>query len=133
MELNRLQFENWRKGIMELLPGESRLHGETQIIAAVSKKIYSEYRFFVVADKIITHSMYKQGYVVNHKNEMDDDVYNFTQKMVNKWSPASAYVIDVANTPNGPKVVELNAFGSSGFYKCDKQKIIMAVENLLDT
>ena len=38
--------------------------------------------------------------------------------------------VDEAQTPNGPKVIELNSANSVGFYACDIGAIVDAVERL---
>lgn len=130
MELHGLQFANWKSGLLTIAPDEALLNGETEIIIASIKEIYKEYRFYVCNGKIVTYSLYKENDKVTPRIEIDDSVEAFVRDMIDLWTPHIAYVIDVAKTPNGMKIVELNAFGSAGFYKCDTQKIIMAVEEL---
>lgn len=121
-------FTSWIDKLKQFEEGECRLNKDTEIIISGLKQIYSEYRFFIVDGKIVTYSMYKQGNTVIHKQDENLEVYNFAQKMVDRWNPIDAYVLDIADTSNGPKVIEINAFGSSGFYACDIQKIILAIE-----
>lgn len=130
MEMNQIQFKNWREKFITLTAEESPLHGDTEIIVATRKKIFAEYRFFVVNGKIASCSLYKQGNKVFYSSEVDEETRSFVEKMIELWTPAIGYVIDVAKTPTGYKVIELNALGSSGFYACDKQKIIAAIEEL---
>ena len=54
----------------------------------------------------------------------------FASKMINRWSPADAFVVDIADTAEGPKVIEINTINFAGFYKADVQKIIVAIEDL---
>jgi hypothetical protein len=51
--------------------------------------------------------------------------------MIQTWRPAQAFVMDIADTPDGPKVIEINNINSSGFYACDPQSIIVALESLV--
>jgi hypothetical protein len=130
MELHGLQFVNWKSGLLTISTEDSLLSGETEIVIASVKEIYKEFRFFVCDGKIVTYSLYKEGNRVQPHIEINEEVEAFVKDMIALWTPHIAYVIDIAITPYGNKIVELNAFGSSGFYKCDTQKIIMAVESL---
>jgi hypothetical protein len=107
------------------------------------KTIISEYRMFIVDGKVVTGSMYKRGNQVIANEYVEPLVYEFTQKMVDEWQskvdcrlipevrvPAKAFVIDIAVTPFGMKVIEINNINSAGFYDADVQKIIMAIEDL---
>jgi len=51
--------------------------------------------------------------------------------MVDRWQPAEAFVIDIAKTYDGLKVIEINNFNSSGFYSCDVYKIVDSIERLI--
>lgn len=53
---------------------------------------------------------------------------NFAQSMVDLFSLAEAFVIDVCLTDEGWKIVECGCINSAGFYKSDVQKIIMELE-----
>ena len=46
-----------------------------------------------------------------------------------RWRPAEAFVLDVCDTPDGIKVVEINTINSAGFYAADVQKLVFALEN----
>jgi hypothetical protein len=58
---------------------------------------------------------------------IDQKIVDFAQSMVDRWQPADAFVIDIADTPNGLKVVEINTFGVSGFYYSDMFKVVDAL------
>lgn len=51
--------------------------------------------------------------------------------MIKLYQPGRAFVIDVALTDDGLKIVELNCINCSGFYEADIQKIIMSLNNIL--
>lgn len=131
MEMNGLQFKNWKHQLLQQpTNADSILTGDTEIVIASSKQIYKEFRFFIVDGKIVTYSQYKSGGGLLISSDPDSQAEYFVQQMLKRWNPCRAYVMDVCSTPKGWKVVELNAFGSAGFYACDTQKIIMAVEGM---
>jgi hypothetical protein len=130
MELD--EFLEWQKNvcILKLDYGNS-LTGETLIQVAKPKKIYTEYRCWVIKGKIATMSLYKRGDKViyqNMDNGTGDDARAFAQAMIRQWSPAAAFCLDVCETPDGWKIVEVNTLNSCGFYAADLPKLVMALE-----
>jgi hypothetical protein len=123
------EFDKWRG---EVLSVENDFHGgldgNTMVTIAALQKIYAEYRFFVVDGKIVTYSQYKLGDRVIHNADVDQRIIWFAAEMIQKWHPSRAFVIDVADTPDGLKIVEYNGLNSAGFYACDTSKIVAAIE-----
>jgi hypothetical protein len=107
------------------------LNKDTVIAVSAAKKIYSEYRLFIVNRKIVTASMYKLGSDLTISADVDERILHFARIMLQTWIPALAFVMDIADTPDGLKVIEINNINSSGFYACDPQKIIVAIEDLV--
>jgi hypothetical protein len=125
---NKEEFEKWRSDW--LIREDSCPFKNNKVMASPIKKIYSEYRFFIVDGKVVTYSQYKMNDKVVLNSSVDDYVVNFAQDMVDTWQPARAFVIDVALTPDGLKVIEINNINSAGFYACDVSKFINAIEDM---
>ena len=62
---------------------------------------------------------------------VSQDILDWTQSMIDKWVPDRAFVMDVAQTPDGFKIIEVNNISSSGFYACDLNKIIIGIESMV--
>ena len=63
--------------------------------------------------------------------DIDSDVISYAEKMIAIWQPARAFVIDIALVRGGEfKIVEINNINSAGFYACDIQKFVFAIENM---
>ena len=122
-------FKIWQKKVIKLRDTYTTLNANTELIVAPIKEIYKEYRFFIVDQKIATHSLYKLGNRVAPRNDfIDDDLRMFVNQCIWKWQPDRAFVIDIAETPDGFKIVEINCINSSGFYACDVVALIEAIE-----
>lgn len=125
------QFNKWKDQISKIDPQPFQpLSKETEIMVCAPKPIYAEYRFFIVDGIVISGSMYKRGTQVFHDSEVDQYITDFAQEMVDKWQPNIAFVIDVAQTDNGLKIIEMGNINSAGFYKIDVNKYIIAMEEL---
>lgn len=131
MVLSKYDLQDWilQHSILEeqeLVP----LHKNTEIILASAKKIYAECRIFAINSHIVTASMYKHGSLVRSNADVDSRFIDYAADRIRDWKPAKAFVIDVADTPKGLKIIEINCINSAGFYAADVQKIIMGLHDL---
>ena len=139
-------FNEWVHKVVDLKEdyGNS-LTGETLIQICEPKKIYAEYRFWIVDGQVITSSLYKRGQQVVYSNVVDRHVYDFVERVLNTkngvedirlsmrasgWMPARAFVLDVCETPDGMKVVEINTINSAGFYAANVTDLVLAIDQM---
>jgi ATP-grasp domain, R2K clade family 3 len=130
--MDKDEFMKWQKSIVDLSDDYGDTVGpDTVIQIAKPVKIFSEYRFFVVGGKIATASMYKLGSRVIYRN-IDNSSYDshfaFAYEMICTFNPLGTMCIDIAETADGFKIVEINTLNSSGFYDADMQKLVIALE-----
>lgn len=107
------------------------LNGDTSIIVSPEKNIKAEYRLFVVDGEIVSGSLYKVGQLVTASETIDPIAIDYANKMLDIWQPDRAFVLDIAITDEGPKVIEVNNINSSGFYKSDISKIVAAIDKMV--
>lgn len=123
------EFYSWQKQVVVLkLDFGSSLTNDTLIQICPVKKIFSEHRFWVVAGKIVTSSTYKTGRTVHYQPVTDDRYQKYAEERIAEWKPLDTFVIDIADTEDGLKIVEINTLNSCGFYACDIQKLVMSLE-----
>lgn len=125
------EFNEWQKNVcvLEHDYGNS-MTKDTLIQVCTPKDIFAEYRFWVVNGKIITASLYKRGDRVIYSSEVDQRFYDFVDECVTTWRPHRAFVIDVCDTPDGLKIVEINTLNSAGFYAGNIQRLVEALEEM---
>lgn len=127
---SRREFQNWQEKIRQIQDENyTTISSDTLVVVAPLKKILREYRFFIVDGRVITGSLYKMGDRVTYQ-ENTDDAEAFAQRMVFNFEPSRAFVLDIALTEEGYKVIEANCFNSAGLYACDVNKIVHAVESM---
>ncbi|MBW3243342.1 ATP-grasp domain-containing protein [Epibacterium sp. DP7N7-1] len=97
------------------------------------KMILAEYRFVVVETKIITGSQYARGGRLDIRQDVDTQCQELAAEAARIYAPTPAFICDVAETPDGPRVVEYNSFSAAGLYACDAQAIVKAMEKLVST
>lgn len=107
---------------------------EELILVAGPQYIEAEYRV-VIADKVaITMSQYRLGEEsVGRSNVQIPEVLKFAEGVVGAWQPDRVFVIDIAKTRNGLKVIELNPFTCSGLYLCDTDIIVRELNRIYET
>ena len=78
---------------------------------------------------IVTSSTYKLGSTVIYQSLPKENIYEqFARDRISEWQPHDSFVIDIADTEKGLKVVEINTLNSCGFYAADIQKLLIALE-----
>jgi hypothetical protein len=130
--MSQAEFAEWQQCLIAL-EGESTyttLTGDDLIVMASPKTLYAEYRFYVVDGRVVTGSLYKRGDRVHYDAQVDERVLDFAQECADTWCPNRAFCLDVAQAPEGLKVLEINAINSSGFYACDMGKVVDAINQL---
>lgn len=103
---------------------------ESDILISSTKNIQQEVRCWIIGGKVVSASRYKIGHKVIYQNYDNETFYtDFAQKMVDKFEPAEAFVLDICLSDDELKIVEVNNINSSGFYHCNMEKLIMALED----
>lgn len=120
MTVTQKDFLEWKE--RENHP-DSSYCGQTLLVSE-TKEILAEYRFFVVGNTVITGSSYQVNGELNTSLFPSNNVWNYAQSMVNRFRIADAFVIDIAETGEGLRIVEYNSFNTSGLYACDEELIV---------
>jgi hypothetical protein len=120
-------FREWRERVLEI-DGFSTVDGGTQVVVASLKEIHAEYRFFVVDRRIVTASRYRLDGRSSPSANVPAEVARAAEGFVEQWQPDRAFVIDLAVTPDGPKIIEFNNINSAGWYHADLAKLIHAID-----
>ncbi len=127
-------METWttfRDGVLALTPEDSpQVTGGTLVQFATRKEIYSETRTWIVKGKVVTASGYKLGTIKRYTSPIlvDSCITDFAQSCADIWCPNDAFVLDVADTADGLKIVEINNLNSAGWYRADLQRLVVALE-----
>lgn len=124
---NKEEFEQFR---IDLLANSIIANEDTMVVVSSLKCIHREVRFFIIDGEIISASVYKINGVMRTSPIINEDEIKFVNEMITLYQPNRAFVMDIALTDDGLKIVELNCINCSGFYEADIQKIIMELDNI---
>lgn len=120
-------FEEWRQGILDV-KGWTNLPPSTKVVVGKPRRIDAEWRLAVVDGKVATSSLYRDGSRLRHETGCPPEVLAFAAERIAEWQPRAAFVLDVAATPEGLRIVETNSISSAGFYAMDMALYVAAIE-----
>lgn len=130
------EYLEWRHRVVDLQEDTgSTLKPETPVLVCSPKEILREYRLWVVDHNVVTASLYKLGSRVVYNEDVDRDVLYFGATIVSsmppkRWVPDRAFVLDVALTPDGYKIVEINSINAAGLYAANVGKLVAALDGM---
>lgn len=125
------EFHAWQPRVIDLgLDQSDGLNPDTLIQLCAPKNIGAEYRYWIVGGEIITSSRYKANGRVRYVHGAPAAMDDFVRQAVADWQPHRAFVIDVCETQDGPRIVEINTLNSAGFYAGDMARVVDALEAL---
>lgn len=126
-------FEEWKAQALALSPDyNSTITADLRIMVSSTKTIYNETRVWIVKGKPVTASGYKVGRRVRYTAQVDDRIITYAHDRAQQWSPNDAYCLDIADTPDGLRIVEAGNITACGFYAGDMMKLVMALEEAFD-
>lgn len=125
------EFRDWQLKVASLKEGlDGSLTVATIVQVSEPQAIYREVRYWVIGGEIVTRSVYKIGETVHYDNRVDERYDAFAGEMVSIWQPLPAFVLDICETKDGFRIVEINTINSAGFYAADIPSVVLALEAL---
>ena len=104
---------------------------DNPVILAPAKRLGREWRAFVVDGDVVDISLYAVGGDPQQSRGAPVAAIAMATTAAEACAPAPVFVMDIAEVLEGQRealrVVEVNAFNSSGFYACDIETIVSAV------
>lgn len=126
---DRDEFIRWQQQVCAMEDADpASLNANTLIQLSPPQTLYAEYRLWVVKGKIITFSLYKRGAQVIYAPEFPATIQAWAEARIAEWQPSDAFVLDVCDTPDGPRIVEINTLNAAGFYAANLPRLVMALE-----
>jgi hypothetical protein len=105
----------WDNEFFHMINNGSMTEDQGIIVNSVTP-IEREFRTWIVDGECVAAVGYRRNDKVDPWPDVPQEVKDYASKMAKKYSPSKVFVLDVAETPEGLKVVEINCFHSAGFY-----------------
>ena len=99
---------------------------DVELVTAIPKHLYQEYRFIFIGGKYISSSMYMDQGEKKETSDVSDSLIRFATVWASNWGHNwnGTFVVDIVETANGRQVVEVNNLLTSGWYSCDIEKVV---------
>lgn len=124
------EYSTWRDQVVRLgHDADPRLRADTGVVYSTPKDIFREFRFWVVGRNIVTGSLYKIGDRVEYCSvPIGEEALQFAEECVALWQPRDFFMLDIAQTGDGYKIVEAGTLPCAGFYSANVGKIVESIE-----
>lgn len=106
-------------------PQTPLLHKDSLVQASTPQRVYKEARLWVVGDQIVDAVYYKFHGDVTYERQVAPEGLAFAREMIQLFSVAPAFVLDICLTTEGWKIVEINCINSAGFYPTSNVKSVL--------
>jgi hypothetical protein len=104
-----------------------------RLLLARVRPIQAEWCFVIAGERVVARSQYKLGGVMETSPDAPGGAEAVAEAVArHPWRPADVFVVDVAETQQDYRLLELNTFGTSGLYDCDLHAIVQAVSPYAD-
>lgn len=111
--------------------GTSQAWPDVEIVMNDPVAITAEYRFVIVSGEVVTGSQYARAGRLDIRLDTDTACRDLAAEAASLYAPCDAFICDVAETENRPKVVEYNSFSAAGLYACDGGEIVRAMGKMM--
>jgi hypothetical protein len=104
----------------------------TLILVAAPKKVHYEWRLIVANGKVIAGSQYSQDGGFKAVRDCPSEVLAFAATVLQDvgWHPDPLFVMDVCDSEDGLRLLELNSFSCSAHHLADLQVVVQTTSEL---
>ena len=82
-------------------------------------EIDQEYRLVMSEGKFVTGSQYRDAKGLNSKPGVPSEAIALAEEACKVWTPHPIFVLDIASTPDGYKILECGSINCAGIYEAD--------------
>lgn len=127
-DAERVAFENFQRFLAAMTNAD--ISAATMVVVSEPVELGAEYRLVFRRGQYVTGSMYRNGNrAIERRPDVPEAVIAFGREVASHPFPGlpPVYCLDVAITPDGPRLVELTSINAAGYYACDLDKLVAAV------
>lgn len=111
--------------------GDLAFDGSLLVAVAGPKPIKSEWRVFAVEGAgVVAATRYRLDGRLAQLAGAPPEVVAFVETRLQEWMPSPALALDVAETDDGLRILELSDFHSAGHYAADVEAIVVAASRV---
>lgn len=112
-------FDKWYAAVTRYDPDPALL-----TVVSRPESLRAEYRLVIADGEPIAASAYKGREAVRFIPGAPAEVWAFAAEAAKVWAPHPMFVMDVAETDDGPRLVEIGSVNGAGLYACDLAAVV---------
>lgn len=118
-----------RRAAFEQALAPARYDPETLVLVAEPQTLGREWRLVIGNGEVVAASLYRERGEATQSEGCPEEVRDFARRVLAAcaWRPDPLFMLDVGESGDGPRVIELNAFSCAGLYRCDLAPVIEVV------
>lgn len=106
---------------------------ELPVIVAPTRSLLREWRYVVVSGVVVAGSAYAADGRQATPDDPTGEPWHFAAGVANTLpAPEDAYVLDVCESEQGLRLLELNPFSGADLYACDSAAVVDAISQLVE-
>jgi hypothetical protein len=125
--VRRDQFDDWYKLANFYEPGPDCL-----AVVAAPETIHNEWRFVIGQRHVVTGSQYRRDGIEETAAGYPGEAAAFAESVTyaNAFDPHPMYVMDIASTADGYRVIEIGSVCCASLYACDLDTVVTTAANI---
>lgn len=101
------------------------------VLVTPTVEIGREWRFVIAQGVVVAGSGYQpDGRQAGENLDPTHGAWRFAVDVAPSYAPEAIYVLDVCETPDGLRVLEVNPFSGADLYTCDRAAVVAAVHRV---
>lgn len=118
---------------LEIMDQLYNVPAESMIMISTPKKLYEESRFLIANREVVDYSRYRREDRLASDHGTDECCVMFAEEVIENtpWTPDDLFTLDIALTPDGPKIIELNSFSCAGWYGMNVERVIKKISEVV--
>lgn len=104
------------------------------MMCVVSKpaKIEAEFRLIMADGKVVAGSKYRNEHVIDYDPYYPEAMIPFAEEVCKVWQPHPIFCLDIAETPEGFRVIECGSVNCAGYYSANLRPIIESMAKIAE-
>jgi len=127
-DAERVAYEHFQRFLATMTNAE--ISPATLVVVSEPVDLGAEYRLVFRRGEYVTGSMYRnEDRAVERRPDVPEEVIAFGREVASRPIPGlpPVYCLDVGVTADGARLVELTSINAAGYYACDLDKVVGAV------
>ncbi len=102
---------------------------ESTIVVSEPYNIQNEWRLWIVKEKVVAASKYREYFKLKKEEGCPSDVVSFAEDRCKQYTPHDVFVMDICLSGDEYFIVECGCMNGAGFYKANIEDIVTSVSD----